>query len=41
MPDIQIDGPVRRLRSTLIDGIKEMHVRFTPEGRGASVAVPA
>ncbi len=40
MPDIEIEGPVRRLRSTLIDGIKEMHVRFTPEGRGASVAVP-
>jgi cholest-4-en-3-one 26-monooxygenase len=41
LPDIQLEGPVRRLRSTLIDGIKEMHVRFTPEGRGASVAVPA
>src|SRR5262245_56679798 len=31
MPDISIDGPVRHLRSNLIDGIKEMHVRFTPE----------
>ena len=41
IPDIEIEGPVRRLRSTLIDGIKEMHVRFTPEGRGASVAVPS
>jgi len=41
LPDIQIDGPVRLLRSNLIDGIKEMHVRFTPEGRGATVAVPA
>jgi cytochrome P450 len=41
IPDIEIDGPVRRLRSTLIDGIKEMRVRFTPEGRGASVAVPS
>jgi cholest-4-en-3-one 26-monooxygenase len=41
LPDIQVDGPVRLLRSNLIDGIKEMHVRFTPEGRGATVAVPA
>ena len=41
LPDIQIDGPVRLLRSNLIDGIKEMRVRFTPEGRGATVAVPA
>jgi cholest-4-en-3-one 26-monooxygenase len=41
LPDIQVEGPVRLLRSNLIDGIKEMHVRFTPEGRGASVAVPA
>ena len=40
LPDIAIDGPVQRLRSSLIDGIKEMHVRFTPERRGASVAVP-
>jgi cholest-4-en-3-one 26-monooxygenase len=41
LPDITVDGPVRHLRSNLIDGIKEMHVRFTPEGRGKSVAVPA
>jgi len=41
LPDIELDGPVRFLRSNLIDGIKEMHVRFTPEGRGATVAVPA
>jgi len=41
LPDIQIDGPVRLLRSNLIDGVKEMHVRFSPEGRGATVAVPA
>ena len=40
LPDITLAGPIRRLRSSLIDGIKEMHVRFTPEGRGASVAVP-
>jgi len=41
LPDITIDGPVRRLRSSLIDGIKSMHVHFTPERRGATVAVPA
>ena len=41
LPDITLDGPVRRLRSSLIDGIKEMHVHFTPEGRSATVAVPA
>jgi cholest-4-en-3-one 26-monooxygenase len=41
LPDIAIDGPVRHLRSNLIDGIKEMHVRFTPAGRGATVTVPA
>jgi cytochrome P450 len=40
LPDITIEGPVQRLRSSLIDGIKEMHVRFTPEHRGTSVAVP-
>ena len=41
LPDIQIDGPIKRLRSNLIDGIKEMPVHFTPEGRGATAAVPA
>ena len=41
LPDIQLDGPIKRLRSNLIDGIKEMPVRFKPEGRGATVAVPA
>jgi cholest-4-en-3-one 26-monooxygenase len=41
LPDITLDGPVRHLRSNLIDGIKEMRVHFTPEGRGATVAVPA
>jgi len=33
LPDIEVDGPVRYLRSNFIDGIKEMHVRFTPESR--------
>jgi cholest-4-en-3-one 26-monooxygenase len=40
LPDITLAGPVKRLRSNLIDGIKEMRVRFTPESRGATVAVP-
>lgn len=31
-PDIQVSGPVRRLRSNFISGIKEMPVRYTPEG---------
>ncbi len=30
MPDIQLAGPVRRLRSNFINGIKEMPVKFTP-----------
>ncbi len=30
-PDIQIDGPVERLRSTFIGGIKHLPVKFTPE----------
>jgi cholest-4-en-3-one 26-monooxygenase len=31
MPDIELDGEVRRLRSNFINGIKTMPVRFTPE----------
>ncbi len=30
VPDLTTDGPVRRLRSNFINGIKEMPVRFTP-----------
>jgi cholest-4-en-3-one 26-monooxygenase len=41
IPDIALDGPPRRLRSNFVNGVKEMRVRFTPEGRGASIAVPA
>jgi cholest-4-en-3-one 26-monooxygenase len=33
MPDIQLDGEVRRLRSNFINGIKSMPVRFTPGKR--------
>jgi cholest-4-en-3-one 26-monooxygenase len=31
LPDMELAAPVRRLRSTFIQGIKEMPVRFTPE----------
>jgi cholest-4-en-3-one 26-monooxygenase len=31
LPDIELAGPVERLRSSLINGIKRMPVRFTPE----------
>ena len=31
LPDMEISGPVRRLRSSFIDGIKEIPVRFTPQ----------
>jgi cholest-4-en-3-one 26-monooxygenase len=31
LPDIQLAGPVERLRSNFINGIKRMPVRFTPE----------
>ena len=41
MPDIALDGKPKRLRSNFVNGVKEMRVRFTPEGRGAAVAVPA
>jgi cholest-4-en-3-one 26-monooxygenase len=30
LPDIELSGPVRRLRSNFINGVKEMRVRFTP-----------
>ena len=31
VPDIEVGGPVRRLRSTTVNSIKSMPVRFTPE----------
>jgi cholest-4-en-3-one 26-monooxygenase len=31
VPDIEVSGPVRRLRSTTVNSIKSMPVRFTPE----------
>ena len=33
MPDLALGGPVRRLRSDFINGIKEMPVTFTPTAR--------
>jgi cytochrome P450 len=32
VPDMELAGPVRRLRSNFINGIKEMPVEFTPTG---------
>jgi cholest-4-en-3-one 26-monooxygenase len=32
LPDIEMAAPPRRLRSNFINGVKEMRVRFTPEG---------
>lgn len=31
LPDIELEGPVSRLRSGFVNGIKHMPVRFTPE----------
>jgi cholest-4-en-3-one 26-monooxygenase len=33
MPDIELDGPVRRLRSNFINGVKSIPVKFTPGKR--------
>ena len=33
MPDMELAGPIRLLRSNFIDGVKEMRVRYTPERR--------
>ncbi len=32
LPDMELDGPLRRLRSNFINGLKEMPVRFQPAG---------
>ncbi|TMC48477.1 MAG: cytochrome P450 [Chloroflexi bacterium] len=34
LPDVELAGPARRLRSNFINGIKEMPVRFTPQPAG-------
>ncbi len=36
LDDMELAGPVRRLRSNFINGVKEMRVRFTPESRRAA-----
>ncbi|MEW6272204.1 MAG: cytochrome P450 [Thermodesulfobacteriota bacterium] len=36
LPDIELAGPVRRLRSNFINGVKEMPVRFTPTRKRAA-----
>ena len=36
LPDMELDGPVQRLRSNFINGIKHMPVRYTPSPRLAS-----
>jgi cholest-4-en-3-one 26-monooxygenase len=38
MPDIELAGPVQRLRSNFINGIKHMPVRFAPGARQESTA---
>ncbi len=38
LPDIELAGPVRRLRSNFINGIKHMPIRFTPEQRARKMA---
>jgi len=35
LPDIELAGPIERLRSNFINGIKRMPVRFTPERQRA------
>lgn len=34
LPDMELTGPPRRLRSNFINGIKHLPVRFTPERKG-------
>jgi cholest-4-en-3-one 26-monooxygenase len=36
MPDIEPAGPIQRLRSNFINGIKHIPVRFTPGRRALS-----
>jgi len=33
LPDLSLAGPVRRLRSNFVNGVKEMRVQFTPSER--------
>jgi cholest-4-en-3-one 26-monooxygenase len=36
LPDVELNGPVQRLRSNFINGIKHMPVRFTPRAKAAA-----
>ena len=36
LPDLELNGPVQRLRSNFINGIKHMPVRFTPRAKAAA-----
>ena len=38
LPDIELAGPVDRLRSNLVNGIKRMPVQFTPEPKRQALA---
>jgi cholest-4-en-3-one 26-monooxygenase len=41
VPDMELAGPIRYLRSNFIHGIKEMPVRYTPAARSAAKAETA
>ncbi len=41
MPDVELAGPVERLRSNFVAGIKHMPVRFTPSRRSAGAPLSA
>lgn len=36
LPDMHMDGTYRRLRSSYINGVKELQVKFTPESRATA-----
>jgi cholest-4-en-3-one 26-monooxygenase len=36
LPDLELNGPVQRLRSNFINGIKHMPMRFTPRAKAAA-----
>ena len=36
LDDMELAGPVRRLRSNFVNGVKQMRVRYTPESRRAA-----
>ncbi len=40
MPDIELDGPVRRLRSNFINGVKQIPVTYTPGKRSEGGGEP-